>query len=253
MQNISMSDTELLKFAIEHGMIDTALVQEKIEMHKRKEILDKHPYTIWQGKDGKWRTYIPDENKGRKLVKRNTQQAIEEYVIKYWESNSEEETQKRVAKEISLKNNYDYSLYIITPISGGVAVIGATEKYLSPAAIKRENDGLKVIDNCEIAVFCDDVSVEKSEKNQVVINDKKIKLKTYPDFSAKISAANLTLFDKKQEIVTVKNIDTKIFLSTLLFKKLTLKSLYAIDFSLFVVRNKDKNLYFYNSLDSFFM
>lgn len=98
-----MSDAELLKFAIENGMIDTALVRERIEMHKRKEILDKHPYTIWQGKDEKWRTYIPDENKGRKLVKRNTQQAIEEYVIKYWESNSEEETQKRVAKEISLK------------------------------------------------------------------------------------------------------------------------------------------------------
>lgn len=103
MQNVSMSDAELLKFAIENGMIDTALVRERIEMHKRKEILDKHPYTIWQGKDEKWRTYIPDENKGRKLVKRNTQQAIEEYVIKYWESNSEEETQKRVAKEISLK------------------------------------------------------------------------------------------------------------------------------------------------------
>ena len=103
MQNVSMSDAELLKFAIDNGMIDTALVQEKIEMQKRKEILDKHPYTIWQGKDEKWRTYIPDENKGRKLVKRNTQQAIEEYVIKYWESNSEEETQKRVAKEISLK------------------------------------------------------------------------------------------------------------------------------------------------------
>lgn len=103
MSNVSMTDAELLKFAIENGMIDTALVQEKIEMQKRKEILDKHPYTIWQGKDEKWRTYIPDESKGRKLVKRNTQQAIEEYIIKYWESNSEEETQKRVAKEISLK------------------------------------------------------------------------------------------------------------------------------------------------------
>lgn len=103
MQNVSMSDAELLKFAIENGMIDTALVRERIEMHKRKEILDKHPYTIWQGKDEKWRTYIPDENKGRKLVKRNTQESIENYVIKYWNDNSDEEVQKRVAKEISLK------------------------------------------------------------------------------------------------------------------------------------------------------
>ena len=50
MTDISMSDAELLKVAIENGMIDTALVQEKIEMQKRKEILDKHPYKIYQGK-----------------------------------------------------------------------------------------------------------------------------------------------------------------------------------------------------------
>lgn len=84
------------------------------------------------------------------------------------------------------------------------------------------------------------------EKTGLDLNYKKIKLKTYPDFSAKISADNLTLFDKKQKIVTVKNIDTKIFLPTLLFKKLTLKSLHANDFSLLVIRNKDKNLYFGN-------
>ena len=63
MQNISMSDAELLKYAIEHGMIDTALVQEKVEMQKREEILSKHPYNIWEGKDGYWRTYLPDEEK----------------------------------------------------------------------------------------------------------------------------------------------------------------------------------------------
>lgn len=100
-----------------------------------------------------------------------------EVAVYNWFNKTCEKARANDKIKISLKNNYDYSLYIITPISGGVAVIGATEKYLSPAAIKRENDGLKVIDNCEIAVFCDDVSVEKSEKNQVVLNDKKIKLK----------------------------------------------------------------------------
>ena len=52
MQNISMSDAELLKYAIENGMIDPALVQERIEMHKREELLKKHPYKIYQGTDG---------------------------------------------------------------------------------------------------------------------------------------------------------------------------------------------------------
>ena len=38
-------------------MIDMSYVQEQIEMNKRKELLEKHPYEIWEGKDGKWYTY----------------------------------------------------------------------------------------------------------------------------------------------------------------------------------------------------
>lgn len=98
-----MTDAEMLKFAIENGIIDTALVREKIEMQKRKELLERHPYSIWEGKDKKWRTYLPDEEKGRRLVKRNSEKDIQDCVIEYWKCNSEEEKQKRTAKEISLK------------------------------------------------------------------------------------------------------------------------------------------------------
>ena len=91
MSNISMSDTELLKFAIENGMLDAALVQEKIEMQKREEILKKHPYKIWEGKDGKWRTYLPEKD-GRKLVKRNTEEGILDVVLKYWKTQEDNPT-----------------------------------------------------------------------------------------------------------------------------------------------------------------
>lgn len=84
MANISMTDAEMLKYAIENGMIDAALVQEKIEMQKRKEILEKHPYEIWQGKNGKWYTYLPDEEKGRVLKKRVTKEAIEDDVVDFY-------------------------------------------------------------------------------------------------------------------------------------------------------------------------
>ena len=47
-------DNELLKYAVENGMIDISYVQEQIEMNKRNELLKKHPYKIWEGKDGKW-------------------------------------------------------------------------------------------------------------------------------------------------------------------------------------------------------
>lgn len=78
-----MSDAEILKFAIENGMLDTALVQEKIEMQKRKEILNKHPYAIWKGKDDYWRTYLPHGN-GRKLIKKKDKSDIENTVMDYW-------------------------------------------------------------------------------------------------------------------------------------------------------------------------
>lgn len=47
---------DLLKYAVEHGMIDLSYVQEQVDMNKRKELLEKHPYKISHGKDGKWRT-----------------------------------------------------------------------------------------------------------------------------------------------------------------------------------------------------
>lgn len=96
MEGISMTDTELLKYAVENGIIDTALLQEKIEMQKREEYLKKHPYDIWQGKDGNWRTYLPDEIKGRRPVKRKKREDVENAVILYWKQQSENPTLKEM-------------------------------------------------------------------------------------------------------------------------------------------------------------
>lgn len=56
-----LNQAEILRYALENNIIDLSYVQEKIEMAKREELLEKHPYKISQGKDGKWRTYIPDK------------------------------------------------------------------------------------------------------------------------------------------------------------------------------------------------
>jgi len=70
-----------LKYAIENGIIDVTYVQEKVIMQKRKEILDEHPYKIWEEKNGKWYTYLPDEAKGRILKKRNSKKDIEYFIV----------------------------------------------------------------------------------------------------------------------------------------------------------------------------
>lgn len=92
-------DNELLKYAVENGMIDLSYVQEQIEMSKRNELLEKHPYAISRGSDGKWRTYLPDKEKGRKMVKKSTKEAVENEVMDYWKSEMENPTIEDVFNE----------------------------------------------------------------------------------------------------------------------------------------------------------
>ena len=88
-----------MKYAIDHGMIDLSYVQEQIEMNKRQELLEKHPYRMWEGKDGKWRTYLPNEEEGCRLIKRSTRKSLEDEVMDYWKEELENPTIKEVFEE----------------------------------------------------------------------------------------------------------------------------------------------------------
>ena len=90
---------ELLKYAIEHDMIDLSYVQEQIEMSKRKELLEKHPYKIWEGNDGKWRTYLQEVNGERRMIKRNSLVDIENAIIEHIKREMENPTLEEVFRE----------------------------------------------------------------------------------------------------------------------------------------------------------
>lgn len=75
-----------LKYLVDSGIIDVPNIQSILEMKKRQELLDNHPYKIWCGSNGKWYTYLPDEEKGRILKKKSTRKDIEDVVIQYQES-----------------------------------------------------------------------------------------------------------------------------------------------------------------------
>lgn len=93
------SSNEILRFIINSGMINIDDVQDSMEAMKREELLKKHPYKIWQGKDGKWYTYLPDKEKGRILKKKITEEAIKNDVINYWKAEMENPTIKEVFDE----------------------------------------------------------------------------------------------------------------------------------------------------------
>lgn len=82
---------EVLKYAIENGMIDLSYIQDTIAMNKRAEMLSKHKWKISQGKDGFWRTYLPDPEKGRKLIKKKSREDIEETVVLFYKNSDDTE------------------------------------------------------------------------------------------------------------------------------------------------------------------
>ena len=66
----AFSPEETLAFLEINGIIDLRDVEENMRKARKEKILQKHPYSIYQGKDGRWRTYLPDDFKseGRRLI-----------------------------------------------------------------------------------------------------------------------------------------------------------------------------------------
>ena len=94
----SLSPQEILDFQVRNGMIDLDDVRASIVDTERKKILKSHPYAISHGKDGRWRTWVPDKNAkdGRKKIAKSTREKIEEAVICYYLENDEELKRKRM-------------------------------------------------------------------------------------------------------------------------------------------------------------
>lgn len=89
-----------LLYLLNNGMIDESQVHDFVEKMKNKELLDMHPYKIWQNKsDGKWYTYFPDEKKGRVLKKRKKKEDLEKVIIEFWKHETKNPTIKEVFQE----------------------------------------------------------------------------------------------------------------------------------------------------------
>lgn len=73
-----------------YGIINKSDVLEQLEKMKTQELLNKHTYEIWQGKDGKWRTYLPDSQKGRRLIKKTKRENVEKEIINYYKKEEQD-------------------------------------------------------------------------------------------------------------------------------------------------------------------
>lgn len=86
---------ELLHFAQKHGIISNIEdVLKNIENMKNLEIIQQHPYKIFQGSNSRWYTYLPDKEKphGRRQIAKSSQEAIHKAIIEDYKKRAEEES-----------------------------------------------------------------------------------------------------------------------------------------------------------------
>ena len=55
---------DILKYLIENDKINLIEIKQEIELKENKRFLEQHRFDIWQGTNGKWYTYLPDEYRG---------------------------------------------------------------------------------------------------------------------------------------------------------------------------------------------
>lgn len=71
-----------MNYAIEHGIIDVDEIRKRVQMERRKELLERHPYKVWQDKDGRWNTYLETKT-GRVLKRRTTRAALDNDIYEH--------------------------------------------------------------------------------------------------------------------------------------------------------------------------
>lgn len=86
--NLNYSDKDILQYALANGMINMDLIQDKIAMEERKQYLAKHSFKKWQGNNGKWYTYLPDESckSNRRLVKKSSEDSLDDAIVEFYKT-----------------------------------------------------------------------------------------------------------------------------------------------------------------------
>ena len=187
-----LSLEEVLKKAVASNIINLPRIRASLEMERREEIIQNHPYTVWQGRsNGKWYTYIPDATKERgiALCKRNTKEAIQDVIVNCWTKLEEEKKKGEENTFISVYGEW-------RKIKDQTVVSNTASKY--------DSDRVRFFDNTEFSkkkinkISDDDIQIFMCE------TIKKHKLAKAPTRKLFGYIANTFFFAKKKEFI-VKN------------------------------------------------
>lgn len=86
-----MTESEILKKALEDGILNIDTIQAEVKMNERKKYLEMHKGKIWQSTDKKWYTYVTSAS-GKKLIKRKTKDELDDAIINFYKETINEPT-----------------------------------------------------------------------------------------------------------------------------------------------------------------
>lgn len=89
----------ILQHLLASGTIDIDGVADSMNKARRKKILDKHPFPITQGKDGRYRTYIKLETGKRKQIAKKTREAVEDALVDFYADQIESKKSAKITIE----------------------------------------------------------------------------------------------------------------------------------------------------------
>lgn len=89
---IHIDNNDLLKYAIENGIINLEDVRNNMVKKENERLLNTHKYKIFQDKDGRWKTTLPDPNKssGRRLIARKEYETLINEIVDFYRSQEKE-------------------------------------------------------------------------------------------------------------------------------------------------------------------
>ena len=79
-------DSKLLQYIVSQGIINMDDMRNNMKQEERNKILNQHKYKIFQDKDGRWKTTLPDNTKknGRRLMAKADKNILEDEIVAYY-------------------------------------------------------------------------------------------------------------------------------------------------------------------------
>ncbi len=113
LSSASFSAEELLSYLAQNGKIDLNSAEEEMRKSQMDQILDQHPYAIYQGSNGRWYTYLPDDTKKnrRRKIERTSEEDIKHALYEFYTGIAEHKKLEAVTIEKLFPEWLEYKSY----------------------------------------------------------------------------------------------------------------------------------------------